>query len=422
MKTMNGNLFSGKKLLVLGGAYQHCKVVVAAKNLGVETYVTDYLEYEDSPAKHTADHYLMLNIMDVDGIVDFCKKEKIDGVIGPYLDPVQKPYAEICRQLDLPCFGSNEQTEILTDKSKFKKFCIEHGADVIDSYSEEQVLNGEAVYPVLIKPSDSRGSRGQTVCYKKGDVPAALEFAKSESRSGGIEIERYMGRENDVQLIYLVVDSEPVLLRIEDRFLGHKESNLDRLCVGVRYPSEHYSDFMKNSNQKIVNMLRALELKNSPVFIQAFMDGTKTRLYDPGIRMPGDENDLAYKYATGIDMSEAFVRFALTGEFGKGFGEKIKNAVPDKSCLMVLPCLRAGKIKKIAGADALRLNSNILAFNYFYHEGDSVENCGNVKQRFAEILIGAGTKKDTEEIARDVFRTLHVYDENNQEMLIETLV
>ena len=49
----------GKKLLIIGGAFQHCKLVEAARQLGVITYVTDYLQPEQAPAKQMADHYEM---------------------------------------------------------------------------------------------------------------------------------------------------------------------------------------------------------------------------------------------------------------------------------------------------------------------------------------------------------------------------
>ena len=42
--------YKDKKLLVLGGAFQHCKLVKEAKELGIYTIVSDYLLPEDSPA------------------------------------------------------------------------------------------------------------------------------------------------------------------------------------------------------------------------------------------------------------------------------------------------------------------------------------------------------------------------------------
>ena len=42
-----------KKILILGGANQHLKFVEAAKELGLYTIVTDYLN--DSPCKKVCD-------------------------------------------------------------------------------------------------------------------------------------------------------------------------------------------------------------------------------------------------------------------------------------------------------------------------------------------------------------------------------
>ena len=69
----------GKILLIIGGAAQHCKVVEAAKSLGVVTYVTDYLPPEKAPAKQMADKYFMYNITEIDEIVAMCRKEGVDG-------------------------------------------------------------------------------------------------------------------------------------------------------------------------------------------------------------------------------------------------------------------------------------------------------------------------------------------------------
>ena len=71
-------LLKGKKLLLLAGANVHCKVVNAAKEMGVYTIVTDYLK--DSPAKEIADESWMLDIKDINGIVGKCKEVGVDGV------------------------------------------------------------------------------------------------------------------------------------------------------------------------------------------------------------------------------------------------------------------------------------------------------------------------------------------------------
>ena len=65
---MKKDVLKGKKLLVLGGVYQHCKLVEAAHELGVYVIVDDYLPPEQAPAKQIAEKYYMHNITDYDDI------------------------------------------------------------------------------------------------------------------------------------------------------------------------------------------------------------------------------------------------------------------------------------------------------------------------------------------------------------------
>ena len=51
-----------KKLLILGGANVHVKVVKAAHEMGIETIVVDYLDPIDSPAKLESDFNYKIDI------------------------------------------------------------------------------------------------------------------------------------------------------------------------------------------------------------------------------------------------------------------------------------------------------------------------------------------------------------------------
>ena len=410
---------SGKKLLVLGGAYQHRKILRAAKRLGVETFVADYLPIDLAPAKKMADHALQIDIFDHAKLVDLCRKEKIDAISAPYLDVTQWPVYYLCEELGYPCFGTRLQHQILTDKRTFKNFCNQSGADTIPSYSLDQLEAGEVTFPILIKPTDSRGSRGQTVCYRQEEVAAAVQFAREESRDGDILIERYMGKQNDVQLVYLVIDGEPYLYKVQDRYLGSVENGFDKLCIAEIAPSFREEAFRRNADQTVKNMIRQMGLRNAPVFIQAFFDGEKAWLYDPGLRMPGDDFDDAYSAITGIDISEALVRFAFTGQMPKELGESIENIRLSQYAAMVYPCLYPGKIAAIEGLEALASYPPLIAFSTAYHAGDEVLPHHNVKQRFGEFVIKARDKSELNEIITHIFNTLHVYNAEGEDMLIE---
>ena len=160
--------FVGKKLLILAGAGVHSKVVRAAKEMGIYTIVTDNIE--DSPAKLIADESWMYSITDVGAIVERCKIEHVDGVVNFCIDPGQRPYLRICNELGVPCYTNAAQLAVLTDKRKFKDYCIAHNVDVIPEYSIEDILNNNVEYPVFIKPDHGVGAEGTFKIEKPADI------------------------------------------------------------------------------------------------------------------------------------------------------------------------------------------------------------------------------------------------------------
>lgn len=223
---------AGKKLLILGGAVLHCELINTAKRLGVETYVTDYLPADRSPAKQIADHAWDLNITAVDAIVERCCEEKIDGVLNLYYDPCQRPYQAICEKLGLPCFGNKEQFEIFTDKKRFLKTCVKYGLDIIPQYQEAdfEFDNPAIEYPVYVKPSDSRASRGQSVCRCYAEAAPAIEKARCESRNGEVVIERFLSDALNMQLTLLMVDGQLHIENMIEEYKGEKGFSSVSIC------------------------------------------------------------------------------------------------------------------------------------------------------------------------------------------------
>lgn len=412
----------GKKLLILGGNYVDRKLVETAKRMGIVTYITDINPIERSPAKIIADYKYEYNSADIDNIIELCRQEEIDGVLSLYHDFSQTPCRIICEKLGLPHFGNKKQYEILSNKFLFKQFCEKAGLGTIPYYSEKDFVqeNSDVDYPVIVKPCDGRGSKGQTICNSRETVLKAIEFAKSFSRLNDVVIEKYLGNKNDLELAYIVTDGEPVLVKIGDRHLGDKSNGLDKTCIASFYPSKYENFYRENINPKVVEGLRKLNLVNAPIFVQGFFCDDTVKFYDPGIRLPGDDFDVGYKTITGIDIAEMFIRFALTGRFPKNSAEKIKNLTIGKFgkfMAMILPAVCAGKIHSIRGIEEIEKNPAVVSFATFYREGDTVAVFNDARQRFAEFIIVGNSVKQLKEIIEWIFNTIKVSDSEGNDML-----
>lgn len=409
---------NGKRLLILAGADVHCKVIEAAKELGVRTIVTDYLT--DSPGKKLADECLMFSITDVDGIVEYCKQNPVDGVLNFCNDTAQKPYQQICSRLGLPCYSTEKQVEVLTNKDLFKKTCISYGVDVIPEYTEEDLQSGSIEYPVVVKPTDSRGSRGVSRCSSAEELTAALQAAKAESKANRAIIEKCMYGKQDFSMTYFFVDGTPYLLRAGDRMLGLPEYGLDRQCSCMISPSKHIQMYLDCIADRIKKMLIGLGMKNGPVFMQGFIDGNTVRVYDPGIRFPGGDYEKVYRRVNGADIMKAMVHFAITGKM------EIDTAVLENgfmlngmSSIQLDLDAAPGLIARYDGLDKVAALPEVIFIAQKAFPGEQIPASGDVKQRIGEIGILVPNRPDVIfSSIEKILREIRVEDPDGKDLLL----
>ncbi len=381
---MNVENLQGKRLLVLGGAIQCCKVVEAAKAMGVHTIVTDI--HANRKMADMADEILPFSVTDYASILDWCKAHPVDGVINFCIDYAQHTHQKVCAELGLPSFGTPEQYHILTDKTAFKAFCRESGVDVIDEYGEDELDRVE--YPVLVKPSESSGSRGSTVCQNREELMPALAAAKAESKNGKAIIERYMGGKPDFSCVYIVIDGTPYLYRTVDRYLGRPEDNLQRQCICATHCSKYTEMYLEKVHERVCAMIRRLGLKNTPLMLQGFVDGDTVRFYDQGIRFSGAEYERIVKRCTDIDVVKAFVGYAL-GESLSSLAPQMKDIyrLNGRCGMQILLDVYPGTIGSIKGVLELADLSFIDSVQQKHFVGDHIPASGDVSQRAFELVM-----------------------------------
>ena len=171
----------GKRLLILGGSRISCEIVKHARAMGIVTGVTDWYALEKSPAKQIADNAHFVNTTDIDAMEALIREENYDGVITGFTDSVLPYYAEICERVGLPSYGTKEQFDIFIDKSKYKALMRAFDVPTVPEYSIDverfEETTADIVFPVIVKPADSSGSRGITVCENREELQKAISFA-----------------------------------------------------------------------------------------------------------------------------------------------------------------------------------------------------------------------------------------------------
>lgn len=399
-----------RRVLILGGAQQHCKLVEAARQVGAESIVVDYLE--DSPAKRIADKSYDVDVKDLDSLIGVCEREEVDGVVAGWLDPCQLPYLRLCERLGVPHYGSEEAFLVMTDKERFKSRCGRWDVGTIPYLcgSRDEVVaalgSSSLRYPLFVKPVDSRGSRGQAVCCSEPELLDALDAAAKESSNGKVIVEKDMTGADDISVTLFFVDGEAYLERISDRILGDASDGLSNVCVGTVSPSRHYSRYMEEAHEGVVEMLKSLGVENGPAFMQGFVDKEGFYFYDPGLRFPGGDYERAVKEATGFDFAEELVRFSL--------GERMSAPNPDVALLDGMVevihdvCVAPGTIESLSGIEEIGRMPGVVSANLRYGVGDAVGPAADVGRRLAEINFLAPGYAEALERSRAVQAALSV--------------
>ena len=166
--------------MLLGGIRYLLPVIKAAHEQGYYVITADYLP--DNIAHKFSDEYVNVNVVDKDAVLVVAKEKQIDGIMSFGVDPGVVAASYVQNQMGLPSFGPYESVEILQNKDKFRQFLAENGFNVPKAKSfssmEEALRERDWYeYPVIVKPTDSAGSKGVTRvdCYE--DLNAALDEA-----------------------------------------------------------------------------------------------------------------------------------------------------------------------------------------------------------------------------------------------------
>lgn len=410
---------SGKKLFVLGANPETAGFVIKAREMGVFTIVTDYDPH--ACAKKYASKSYNIDAIDVEALYQMAVDEQVDGVMVGVAEALLPAYEQLCARLGVPCFGNMQLFDLLTDKSKFKSACREHGIPVVKEFSlsaepSEDELAGISL-PVVVKPVDNRSSRGISVCRTRQELGCGVKKALDCSKSKKIIVEKYMTGD-EVVIYYIIQDGEPFLAGMCDRYTNKEQYGLAQLPTAYIFPSIYLQQYIRSTDENVKRMLRDIGVKNGTLFIQSFIENGEVRFYESGFRLNGAQEHYIVNAVSGIDAKELMVHFALTGKMSdEPLAAKAKPLFDGFGCKLS-PLVRAGTIKSIEGLDEIAKIPEVLSINPSYTAGDTVAAVGTLKQIVCRFFFVAGSKHRLSEIIDQIQHTLTVVDDEGRNMLL----
>ena len=308
-----------KKLMLLGGSRYLLPAIEAAHKLGAYVITCDFLP--NNYAHKFSDEYCNISLLDTPALLAKAKELKIDGVLGFANDIGVLPAAVIATEMGLPT-PPLKSVEILQNKDKFRDFLEKNGFNCPWHYSFDskdaalEVLGanekGVKLFPCIVKPVDSCGSKGCTRVNVWDALPAALDEAFAKCYNGKIIVEQFLeleGRQSGSDCFS--VDNELVYCTFGSQYFDGEAAN-PYAPVANTWPSIMPQKAQDELRREIQRLITLLDMRTTLYNIETRVarDG-KAYIMEVSPRAGGNCMAEVISLATGQDIILANVMFAL---------------------------------------------------------------------------------------------------------------
>ena len=391
------------KILILGANVETIPLVLTARRLGYLVYVTD--DNTNAPAKKFADFACDIDGTDIRALANFVALNAIKGVLVGVADRLVVPYAELCEQLNLPCYSTPTQARLLSNKAAFNEICLSNGLDIIPRFESDslkgQDRNQQIFFPLFVKPVDGNSGKGMSLCRSDSELKIAISKARAVSATGQFLIEKYMTCD-DIFINITVAQGRFVTSAIADRYTTDAGMNGSRVCLAAIYPSRYTSLYRATVEPKLKKMLEAMRLQDGVFMVSGFVEGGRIHFYDPGFRLQGEAPDQHIENQTGFDQKEMLVRFAMADRDWDPISLPEWPDNRDINATLWILC-EPGEISRIRGMQDVRDLPAVFKVLTRMSEGDTITESmkGTEGQVFSRIYLSCSSVSDlTATIAR----------------------
>lgn len=307
--------------MLLGGLRYLLPVIEAAHKEGYHVITCDYLP--DNIAHKYSDEYCNVSIVDKDAVLAKAQELEIDGIMSFAVDPGVVTAAYVAEKMNLPFAGSYESIKILQNKDLFRKFLTDNGFNVpvsagYDNYEEAADDLDRFTFPIIVKPTDSAGSKGVSRVDSKTQLQSAFQHALDNSISGKVIIEEF------IEKVGCSSDSDCFSVDGELKVVTFSAQRFDDEAANPYTPSAYswpstfttkQEEYLSSELQRLITLLG---LKTSIYNIETRV-GTNGKPYIMEVSPRGGGNRLAemVRYGSGVDMITAYVRAAVGDPVGE---------------------------------------------------------------------------------------------------------
>ena len=396
-----------KRLMLLGGIRYLLPVIETAHKYGYWVITVDYLP--DNIAHKYSDEYHNVSILDKEAVLELAQELKIDGILSFAVDPGVVTAAYVAERMGLPFSCSYRSACVLQNKALFRQFLADNGFNVPTAkgyLSVKTALRDVDIFhwPVIVKPTDSAGSKGVTKVDRPEDLRGAAELAFASSHSNSIIIEDYLeksGFSSGSESFF--VDGKLMFNGFYDQYFDEKAANPytpSAECWPADKP-ESVLEEVRSELQRLGDLLHfGTGLFN--VEWRVCTDG-KVYLMEVSPRAGGNRLAEILKYATGVDLVDAEVQ--------KAMGERVNRIHEPRYsgffAIQVLHSFSDGYFDSLE-VDSQFEKNNLIEKEIRVKKGDWISSFTGANAAIGTLFVKADSRKGLSLILDNIDDFVHI--------------
>lgn len=402
----------GKRLALMGTENGADEVSRICESSGIT--LVSFGSKAEAKIHKVSDEQCVVDCTDPDVMLPLLKEKKIDGVFLCTSEKVIRACSKYLHEAKMPFYTTLQQWDTLMNKKTFKEYAKQFGISTAPAYDldeiERTVSEHKVSFPVVVKPSDSCGSVGISICNNIEEIRNAVRSATQHSLSNTVICEKYLADDGAFfQFEVWIRDGKAFFPYVKQRIFYDRVGTSPKQPFIDIAPAFCIELIKKYYYKQIEALFRDIGVNNGHCWFQGIIDDGIPYLFDTGFRLGGGKDYSVTKKEKGIDLIECYIRFALTGQFGANL-ERLEAPFAH-SYAVISVGLKNGLIKEIHGIDEIRNKDYVYDYYQYYQEGQVMTRCGIYAQALCRIYIQAD---NITELKRDVAEVMNLIEVKNE--------
>jgi len=387
---------SNKTLLIVSGGIEAADAAKRAKEMGLYVVVSD--RDPEAPGFAFADSCIIADVYGPSETASAAERfnrkiRKIDGVICVAADaPITT--ATVAAKLGLPGI-SVETAELACDKLAMKRRFAERDVNVpwfaeVATVHELQRIAIERGNNLVIKPVDSRGSRGVQRIAQVADLAKAYELARNHSPTQRVMVEEYL-EGPQVSTESVVVDGRCYTPGFSDRNYEYLDTYAPFFIEnGGDLPSHLPQDVQSKVKDLVARAAAALGVTSGTVKGDIVVHNGEPYVIDLAARLSGGffcTREIPLN--TGVDFIGCAIKVAL----GEHVSPEELEPKTSTAVIQRYAFPKPGRVVSVSGADEAKKVDGVTEVVITAKPGDVISPAGD-KRPSAAMVLATGSTRD----------------------------